>query len=97
MSSDLTPPHHISESLQESIIEIPYQQLSEEALFGIIEEFVSREGTDYGDYDYSFEDKKNHVLAQLQEGVAVILFDPTAQTCHIQLKSKISTYMRSLL
>ncbi|MBW2654812.1 MAG: YheU family protein [Deltaproteobacteria bacterium] len=30
-------------------IKIPYNQLSPEALQGVIEEFVTRDGTDYGE------------------------------------------------
>lgn len=91
MSFDLTPPDHINEDLPEEAIEVPYQRLSAEALQGVIEEFISREGTDYGDYDYSFNDKKNHVLRQLQQNTAIILFDPSSQTCQIELKRNFFT------
>ena len=38
-------------------MEIPHRQLSDEALLGVIEEYISREGTDYGHREYSFEEK----------------------------------------
>ena len=38
---------------QEGVLAIPYQRLSAEALDAILEDFVCREGTDYGDYDVS--------------------------------------------
>lgn len=94
MSFDLTPPsHHISEP-EAGVIEVPYQRLSEAALTGIIEEFVSREGTDYGDYNYSFDDKKAQVMQQLQQGIAVILFDASSGSCHIELKSNLADFYR---
>ena len=32
-----------------SVLKIPYDQLSTEALNGVIEELVTRDGTDYGE------------------------------------------------
>lgn len=70
---------------QEGVLAIPYQQLSAEALDGILQDFVCREGTDYGDYDVSLDDKKAQVKAQLADGRAILLFDPIQQTCHIEM------------
>ncbi len=73
------------ESPQDGVIEVPYQRLSSEALDAILEEFVTREGTDYGDYSYSLADKKAHVLRQLERSEATLLFDPASQTCIIEM------------
>ena len=70
---------------QEGVLAIPYQRLSAEALDAILEDFVCREGTDYGDYDVSLADKKAQVKAQLADGSAILLFDPIQQTCHIEM------------
>ena len=70
---------------QEGVIEVPYSRLSADALDAILEEFVTREGTDYGDYDYSLADKKAHVLAQLKRSEATLLLAPVSQTCHIEM------------
>ena len=67
-------------------LRIPYDQLSPEALHGVIEEFVTRDGTDYGEIEVSLENKINQVLNQLKSGKAVIVFDPESETCNI-LKS----------
>ncbi|WP_228344681.1 YheU family protein [Venatoribacter cucullus] len=83
MPSDI--PDYLDETPQDGVLAIPYQQLSADALDGILEDFVTREGTDYGDYDYSLADKKAHVLAQLQRGDATLLFDPNSLTCHIEM------------
>lgn len=82
MPSDVPPQ---DDAPFEGVLEVPWQRLSQDALDGILAEFVSREGTDYGDYDYSLDDKKQHVLNQLQRGDAVILFDPLSSTCHIEM------------
>ncbi len=67
-------------------LKIQYDQLSPEALEGVIEEFVTRDGTDYGKVEISLETKISQVLAQLKSGRAVIVFDQKSETCTI-LKS----------
>ncbi len=64
-------------------MEVPYQKLSENALRGVIEEFVTREGTDYGDRVYSLDEKIAHVRRQLERREAVIVFDPENETINI--------------
>ncbi|MCD4676308.1 MAG: YheU family protein [Desulfobacula sp.] len=64
-------------------IKIPYNQLSPEALQGVIEEFVTRDGTDYGETEASLETKISQVLGQLKSGKAVIVFDQKTETCTI--------------
>lgn len=65
------------------VIEIPYQSLSADALEGVIEEFTSRDGTDYGDVEYSLAEKVEQVIEQLRRGYLTLLFDPINQSCHI--------------
>jgi uncharacterized protein len=64
-------------------MEIPYLELSEEALRGVIEEYISREGTDYGEHEYSFEDKIEQVKRQLKQGEVKLNFDPDSQSCNL--------------
>ena len=64
-------------------IKIPYNQLSSEALNGVIEEFVTRDGTDYGEKEVQLEIKITQVLNQLRSGKAVIVFDQKSETCNI--------------
>ncbi len=64
-------------------IEIPCSELSVEALRGVVESFVLREGTDYGVRQHSFEEKVEQVLQQLRRGQAQILFDPESQSVTI--------------
>lgn len=64
-------------------MEIPWQGLSEDVLRRVIEEFVSREGTDYGHSDYSLDQKVDRVLGQLRRGQAILCFDSDNETCHI--------------
>jgi uncharacterized protein len=66
-------------------IPIPHAELSAEALRGVIESFVLREGTDYGEREYSLEQKVAQVRAQLERGQARILFDPESNTVTLVL------------
>ena len=64
-------------------MQVPYEQLSAEALQGLIEQFVMGEGTDYGDREVTLATKVEQVKAQLRAGTACITFDPDSQTCYI--------------
>ncbi len=61
-------------------VKITHTQLTHEALHGLIEEFVTRDGTDYGEVEISLETKVAQILAQLDSGKAVIVFDQESQT-----------------
>ena len=63
---------------------IPHRLLSPEALRGVIEAFVTREGTDYGLQDVSLATKAAQVQQQLDAGTAVIVYDETTDSCTIQ-------------
>lgn len=72
-----------SDAAEERGIELAPDQLSPEALQGLIEEFVSREGTDYGHADRSLESKVAAVHRQLENGEARIVFDLESETASI--------------
>jgi hypothetical protein len=57
-------------------VEVPYTALSPDALRGVLESFVLREGTEYGARDFTLEQKVAQVLKQLQRGEARVMFDP---------------------
>ena len=65
---------------------IPHGSLRPELLRAIVEEYVTREGTDYGDVVYSLESKVQSVVRQLESGKASIVFDPTTETCDVVVR-----------
>jgi uncharacterized protein len=69
-------------------IEIPHTELSPEALRGVIESFVLREGTEYGEKDVSLERKVRDVQRQLDAGEALIVFDPRTESVDIIVKRR---------
>ena len=64
-------------------IVIPHRELSPEALRGVMESSVLREGTDYGEREVSLDQKVAQVLRQLERGEARIIFDATLQSVDI--------------
>ena len=64
-------------------MKIPYEQLEKETLRSIIESFVLREGTDYGDQEYSLDEKIEHVMQQLKRGKVYLTFDEKSKSCNI--------------
>ena len=62
---------------------VPYTELSPEALRGLIESFVLREGTEYGERDVSLDDKVLQVTRQLRRGEVRIVFDPESESIDI--------------
>jgi uncharacterized protein YheU (UPF0270 family) len=64
-------------------VNIPWQSLSDDALRGVIEEFVTREGTEYGSAEVSLDQKCAEVARQLAAGEAIITYDEVQQTCSI--------------
>lgn len=64
-------------------VEIPLDLLSEEALAGVLESFVLREGTDYGEVELTFEQKVAQLRLALQRGEARIVFDPETESVTI--------------
>jgi uncharacterized protein YheU (UPF0270 family) len=65
---------------------IPYDKLSPEVLEGLIEEFVTRDGTDTGYAKKSLEQDVMKVKRQLKRGDAVIVYDQSTQTSNIVAK-----------
>lgn len=72
-----------------SYVEVPYERLSSEALQGLIEEFVTRDGTDYGERETPLDERKAAVLKRLQRDEAVIVFDEETQSATIVLREQL--------
>jgi uncharacterized protein YheU (UPF0270 family) len=67
-------------------VEIPPDALSQGALVGLIEEFITREGTDYGAREHSFEEKRASVLRLIAQGEVRIFFDPRSESATLRWK-----------
>lgn len=67
-------------------IVVPHTELSADVLTGVIESFVLREGTDYGERDVPLETKVLQVRRQLERREAEIVFDPNTESVGIVLR-----------
>ncbi|WP_292950992.1 MULTISPECIES: YheU family protein [unclassified Neptuniibacter] len=65
---------------------IPYDQLNPDTLQSLVEEFVSRDGTDYGNKEVTLAVKVQQVVSKLKSGEAVILFSESKGLCNIVRK-----------
>nr|WP_027328840.1 YheU family protein [Marinimicrobium agarilyticum] len=65
---------------------IPHEQLSDSALRGLMEEFITREGTDYGWVETSLERMVEQVRGQIERGDVVIVFDPATESVSLLTK-----------
>ena len=68
---------------QKEMLVIPHEELSPEALSGLIGEFVTRDGTDSGYTRGSLAENVAMVRRQLEAGQAVVVFDNRTNTCNI--------------
>ncbi|HTF98455.1 MAG TPA: YheU family protein [Cellvibrio sp.] len=62
---------------------IPYEQLSSDALQGLIEEFITREGTDYGEEEIPLNIKVEQVKQLLKHREVVVVFDTANESVTI--------------
>jgi len=56
-----------------------------DGLRAVIEEFVTRDTTDYGERARALEEKVEDVMRQLRRGQAQVVFDPETGTVNIVL------------
>ncbi|MEQ1875798.1 MAG: YheU family protein, partial [Bdellovibrionia bacterium] len=64
----------------------PLEALSSEAQLGVIDNFIQREGTDYGISEVPYETKIAQIRAQIQNGKVKIVYEPTTDTVTLLTK-----------
>jgi uncharacterized protein YheU (UPF0270 family) len=62
---------------------IPLEQLNEDTLHAIIEDYILREGTDYGAIDATQTDKIEQIKLQLKQGSAVLVYSELHESVNI--------------
>lgn len=66
-----------------SFIEVPWQKLSREALLGLAEEFITRDGTDYGARELSLQEKTDEAMDKIKCNAILIIFDEATESCQL--------------
>jgi uncharacterized protein YheU (UPF0270 family) len=64
-------------------MEISYKDLNKDTLYAIVEAFILREGTDYGETEFTLEEKVEQIINQLEAGKVYISFDEKSKSCNI--------------
>ena len=64
-------------------LEIPWRELSCDALQGVIEEFATREGTEYGLSEVALATKVTQIRRQLERGEVLVFFDTQLESCQL--------------
>lgn len=62
---------------------IPWEQIDPATLYNLIESFVLREGTDYGEREQSLQQKVADVLRQVQSGEVVLVWSELHESINI--------------
>lgn len=78
------------------MIEIPSERLSRDILGAVIEEYILREGTDYGVQEASLESKIKEVHRQIIQGDVLITFDPVTENCTLLTRNQFNRYSKDL-
>lgn len=65
---------------------IPWQELEESTLHNILDSFILREGTDYGEREFSLAEKRQQLLAQLKAEKIVIVWSELNESVDIKDK-----------
>lgn len=76
-------------------MQIPVDQLDEATLTRVVEEFISREGTDYGMHSPDLLVKVQAVLHKLKTGAAVLCFDEVSETCQILSREAFRAFQKA--
>ncbi|PCJ36188.1 MAG: hypothetical protein COA75_08095 [Cellvibrionales bacterium] len=78
------------------MIEVPAASIAPETLRAIIESFIVREGTDYGDAEYSLDNKVDQVRRQLDRGEVLLMWDEVLESCNLITKAQWQRYLADL-
>lgn len=65
---------------------IPWQQLEESTLYNVLDSFILREGTDYGERELSLAEKRERLLQQLKADKVVIVWSELHESLDIKDK-----------
>ena len=62
---------------------VPWQQINADTLNHLLEEFASRDGTDYGAYETSLADKVSQLQLQLTQKQILVVYSELHESINI--------------
>jgi uncharacterized protein len=84
----------VDEAPEEAAVEVPYAQLSPETLQRVIADLVTRDGTDYGAVERTFEQKAAALMRALERGEAKLVFDLESETIGLMTPAQLERARR---
>jgi uncharacterized protein YheU (UPF0270 family) len=60
-------------------VEVPTSQLAEQTLLALLEEFASRDGTDYGVKELTLDEKVGRLRGQLEASRIMLVYDSDSE------------------
>lgn len=69
--------------MSQELIEVPWQELDPDTLRNVVAEFVTRDGTDYGEQEVPTDRKIEQIMAGLKAKHVLIVFDPDMEQCNV--------------
>jgi len=67
-------------------VEVPWDQVEPQALRALIEDYIARDGTFYGDREMAMDQKVDTVMSQFKSGEVVITWNLNLHSGDIVLK-----------
>ena len=74
-------------------VEVPSARLDGSVLQALLEEFASRDGTDYGVQEQSLEQKTSQLRRQLESAELLILYDADSEEWDLVEREQASTLL----
>lgn len=65
---------------------IPPEKIEPGILENILESYIAREGTDYGETELSMQDKLNILRPQVEQGEVLIVYDDDSESLTLMTK-----------
>ncbi len=74
------------------IIEIPHRRLPGDVLRALLEDYASRDGTDYGEVEHSLDDKVGELKRQVDRGELLVLYDADSEQWDLVYKADAGSF-----
>lgn len=74
---------------------IPPEKLDPEVLESVLESYITREGTDYGESELSLHDKLDTLRPQIKKGEVLIVYDEESESITLMTKKEYQAFSRA--
>ena len=75
---------------------VPHRQIPADHLDKLLDSFIGREGTDYGEVELSIEEKRSNLKAALERKEVFIAFDGESETFNLLTKAEVKSLNLSI-